>query len=249
VVKRTTDLKDKLGQDKLNEVLDKEWKTAELPSEEELSAEQPASPKARNNINSRKNLIQYQKDKPREVKEKIVSNLTVTEVEEDVNPLDILDEGVREHYKLLDSIFPTKDIFSSRQEQEIYWNNVNLFLRDFDITDLTSSDIDDIVALALNRVLEHRLLKACADNPKKAMDVAPSIEKFRRHSEKVKSSLANRRVDRVDTKNKQSFSVVDLAARHDDERKDELEKRIRLLEEEALNYPVQTRDGLRKDEQ
>ena len=43
-----------LGKDKIDSIVEKDWKVAELPSEEELKNETLKNSKARNNINSRK---------------------------------------------------------------------------------------------------------------------------------------------------------------------------------------------------
>lgn len=228
------DAEEKLGKERIEEIVEKEWKTAELPPEEEIVAEKHESPKARNNPNSRKNLIQYQKNKPKEVKKKIIENLTFTEVEEDANPNDYLDATV--NFDLLDKMMPAKDVLSNRKEQVLYYNYINLILKDFPVNELTSSDMDDIITLALNRIIEIRLLAIGAKNPVRVLEAAPTIDKFRKHSEKIKEGLASRRSDRIDPKNKPSFSIVDLAARVDEHTKELYDQRIKEMEEANINY-------------
>ena len=228
------DAEEKLGQEKIEEIVEKEWEVADLPSEEELSQEVHDSPKARTNINSRKNLIQYRKDKPKEVKEKIVKALKYEEYEEDIDPKDILDND--NILELLEKLWPAKEILANRKEQEIYYNMINLFVKDFSVDELTSSDIHDIITLATNQVLEYRLLKVGAKNTLKVLEAAPTIEKFRKFSENVKRGLASRRVDRIDPKNRPSFSIVDLAAGLDQQEKEKFEQRIKELEESDQSY-------------
>ena len=236
------DAEEKLGKEKIEELKKKEWKKAELPSEEELAQEEHKSPKARNNPNSRKNLIQYREKTP-EQKEKMLQNLKFQEKEEDVNPHDII-EGF-EKIGAIEKIMPALDVLVNRREQEIYYNYIALILSDFEVEDLTGSDLDDIVTLAINRVLEYRLLSVGSKNPKLVMEAGTTLEKFRKFSEKIKSGLASRRVDRIDVKNKPAFSIVDLAGQLDEQNKRDLEKRLQALEEKKEEYrpPVRNEDG------
>lgn len=233
------DAEEKLGKEKLNEITEKEWKVADVPTEEQLANEKSKSPKARNNANSRKNLAQYNK-KTKEQKEKMVSNLKFVEKEEDIIPRDIL--GDFADILAIEKLMPALDVLANRKEQEVYYNYINLILKDFDVEDLTASDIDDIITLALNRVIEYRLLKGGAKNPMLILEAAPTIEKFRKFSEKIKGSLASRRVDRIDVKNRPAFSVVNLAATLDENDKADYEQRIKDLETKADNYVAPKRD-------
>lgn len=235
MVTRIKDAKNKLGEERIEEIVDKEWKTADLPSEEELSKEQPKNPKARNNINSRKNLVQYRKKKDKETKKKILSNLKYKETEEDIDPRDILDPEI--DIEMLEKLVPAREILSSRREQELYYSTVNLFMKDFSFDELTASDIDDILSLAKNKVMEYRIMKVAAGHDASAiLDAAPTLEKIGKTIEKLKSGLANRRVDRIDTKNKPKLSIVDLAHKLDEEDKADFERRIKDLEKQQQDY-------------
>ena len=207
--------------------------------EEALAKEKSNSPKARNNPNSRKNLAQYNK-KTKKQKEKMVNNLKFIEKEDDIIPRDIL--GDFADILAIEKLMPALDVLANRKEQEVYYNYIHLILMDFDVEDLTSSDIDDIITLALNRVIEYRLLKGGAKNPMLILEAAPTIEKFRKFSEKIKSSLASRRVDRIDVKNRPAFSVVNLAATLDEADKADYERRIKELERTASEYVAPERD-------
>lgn len=236
------DAEDKLGKVKVEEIVEKEWKVVDPPSEEELAQEQHESPKARNNPNSRKNLIQYRK-KTKEQKEKMVSNLKFVEKEEDVDPREVL--GKFADIVAIEKLMPALDVLSTRKEQEVYYNYIALVLQDFDADDLTASDIDDIITLALNRVIEYRLLSLSSKSPIKLLEAAPTIERFRKFSEKIKSNLANRRVDRIDVRNKPAFSIVDLAAEIDEQDKADFERRMSEMERRRTDYvpPKRNEDG------
>ena len=246
MVKEEQGVKDKLGPEKYNEIIEKEWSTAEVPTEEELAGEEVKSPKTRNNVNSRKNLVQYRKDITPATKKKIVENLKFEHVEEDINPADVLDKSI--DHEMLNKLLPINEILSSRQEQEIYWHTINLFMKDFDISELTSSDIDDIIVLARNKVLEFRLMKISKNNPKMLIEAGATLEKWQKHSEKVKTGLAARRVDRVDVKTKRGISIVDFAAAYDeDTRRAEQERHTKLIaEEEAYLKKKQDSDNGKK---
>lgn len=236
------DAEEKLGEDKIKEITDKEWKVVDVPSEEELAKKKSKSPKARNNPNSRANLMQHRK-KTKKQKETSIKNLKYVEKHDDIIPRDIL--GDFADIAAIDKLMPALDVLSNRKEQEVYYNYINLILQDFEVDDLTASDLDDIITLALNRVIEYRLLKGGAKNPILIMDAAPTIEKFRKFSEKIKSNLASRRVDRIDIKNKPTFSIVDLATALDVQEKNNYEKRLREIEKskEAYSPPKRNKDG------
>lgn len=232
--KNVKDIKQKVGAEKVEEILDKEWNTADIPSDEELAQEKHASSKARSNKNSRANLMQYRKDKTPHAKKTALKNLRYTQIEEDIDPKDIFDDGV--DYAVFESVMPARDVLYDRKEQEVYYNTLNLFLRDFDANDLTFSDIDDIITLSLNQVLIYRLMRASRDNPKLVLEISQSVEKFRRQSEKIKSGLASRRVDRIDVKHKKLFSIVDLAAAYDEKAEEDFRKRIEKLKKEEKSH-------------
>lgn len=243
MAKVTKDLEEKIGKDRLEEIVEKDWKVSDLPSEEELKSEKPKNPKARNNPNSRANLVQYRK-RTKEEKKAALSNLKVEEIEEDVDPKDIF--GDEYELSIIESIMPARSVLKGREEQVVYYNTVYLFLRDFNIEELSYSDLDDIITLALNKVLEQRLLKVAVKSEKMVLEASPALEKLRKHSDKIKSNLANRRVDRIDLKNKPTTSIVDLSAHLDQQNKLDFEARIKELTEERENYvpPQRDKDGL-----
>lgn len=226
--------KQALGDEKIEELVKKEWKTAELPSKEVLEAEGTKSPMARNNVNSRKNLVQYKKDVPEETKKKIINNLSYKSKRNSKDLAKFFEGSVSD--ELLGLLYPMRDALTDEEEEDIFFGTIKLFINDFPKGDLSSSDIDDISSLALNRVLELRLLKESKNHPKRILDISSAIERFRKNSEKIKMALSGRRMDRVDNKHKGGFSIVDIAAEFDNIRKRELEERVKNMDDEERRF-------------
>lgn len=130
--------------------------------------------------------------------------------------------------KMLKDILPVEDIFEE-DELKMYRELVKVYMADFDAEDLTSSDMDDILDLAKNRVLEFRLLRETKGNPDKQLDVAATIEKLSKKNEKIKESLSFRRKDRINPNEFKGFSIVDLAVAFDMEKKAKLQNKIANL--------------------
>jgi len=227
---------EKLGPELIGEIADKEWKTAPLPTEEDLAKEKHKSPKARSNPKSRANLLQYRKDKPTKAKKEVVKALKFPKKRADVNPFDFIKLPENYPQEQIASFLPDRRVMKDVEEEKTFYTVLNSFLSDFDLDELSSSDIEDVVSLAVNRVLEYRLLAITASDPNLLMDAAATIEKFRKHSEKVKGNLAARRSDRIDPKNKQNFSIVDLVYAHDAQQKSEFEDRLQSLAEEKKEF-------------
>jgi hypothetical protein len=79
--------------------------------------------------------------------------------------------------KMLKTALPIGDIFD--EEETAFYNKlVDVYLEDFDSDDLTSSDMDDVLDLAKNRVLEFRLLKGSKGNADRQLDTAAAVEKL-----------------------------------------------------------------------
>ncbi len=133
--------------------------------------------------------------------------------------------------KVLKELLPVEDIFEP-DEQELYNSLVDIYMDDFDSDDLTSVDVDDIMVLAINKVLEVRLLKSSKGNAAKHLDISASIEKLRKQTEKIKENLSARRKDRIDPKDYKGISIVDLAIAFDKEKRDKLERKVRKLKKE-----------------
>lgn len=130
--------------------------------------------------------------------------------------------------ELLTQLVPISEMF---QEDEIliYHSLVDIYLKDFDEDDLTSSDIDDIMTLATNKIIEIRLLKSSRDEADSHLNYSNSMEKLRKQSDKIKDNLASRRKDRLDPNEFKGFSIVDLAVAFDDAKKQKLEAKAREM--------------------
>lgn len=145
---------------------------------------------------------------------------------------------------------PTDDIFDDA-EKDMYANLVAVYLKDFDEDQLTANDMDDIMSMAMNRVLEFRLLKASKGNTNMQLDVSAAVERLRKQSEKIKDNLAARRRDRIDPKKLSGLSIVDLAAAFDTNKKQELMERVTGFKQEELDCMTANREvlvGNSKDE-
>lgn len=119
---------------------------------------------------------------------------------------------------ILNDIIPSSDIFEPN-ELEMFNGLVGLYLNDFDEAQLSANDMDDIISIAMNRVLEIRLLKTTKGDPDAQIDASTAIERFRKQTEKLKENLATRRKDRIDPKKYAGLSIVDIAVAFDSEQK------------------------------
>lgn len=133
--------------------------------------------------------------------------------------------------KMLKEVLPVNEIFQE-DELEMYNNLVDVYLNDFEVDELTSSDMDDILDLAKNKVLEFRLLKASKDSPTAQLDVAATIERLSKKNDKIKESLFSRRKDRINPNEFKGFSIVDLVAAFNNEKKRKLQSKMAQLKAE-----------------
>jgi hypothetical protein len=126
---------------------------------------------------------------------------------------------------------------------------VGLYLNDFDESQLSANDMDDIVSIAMNRVLEIRLLKTAKGNPDAQIDASIAIERVRKQTEKLKENLVTRRRDRIDPKKYSGLSIVDLAVAFDQEKKDNMFNRsMKFIEEENEVRESELLIGNREDQ-
>lgn len=225
----STSAKDFHGEKKIDELSDKEWGVADLPSEEELSEKKSTHPNARSNINSRKNLVQYNK-RSKEGKKKSLEKLRYKEIKEE--PAEASEPPSK--LEFIKNLLPIEDVFDP-SEQVLYKDYLTVLLSDFNVDELSAGDIDDVISMAQMRVLEIRLLKACKDKPTKLLDASMALEKLRRDMQKTKENLGSRRRDRVSLKQRTDVSIVDLAALFDNERRAVLEgEEAKLNKEEEI---------------
>lgn len=235
-IKDTKRVADIIGENKVDEIINKDWKVADLPTEEDLAKEEHKSPKARSNVNSRKNLVQYQEKKPIDIKAQAIKNLKTRIKRKNINPFELIKLQSKEKVALLKTFLPMRSVFSGADEELFCYTIVNSLLSDFDEEDLTAGDLEDIVGLAINRVMVDRLMTAASKTEMGILDVGPTIEKFRKQSKDLKANLANRRADRTDPRAKQNYSIVDLVHAYDDKRKKEFDQRISEWEKKKSKF-------------
>lgn len=125
--------------------------------------------------------------------------------------------------ELLQDIIPIDEMFS-KDEKKVFQSLVDTYLKDFDESQLSANDMDDIICLASNKIFEFRLLKTTKNDPDKIIDVSQAMDKLKKQTEKLKENLAARRKDRIDPKKFSGYSIIDLAAAWDENKKKELLK-------------------------
>jgi len=149
---------------------------------------------------------------------------------------------------LIKKLLPVDKLFE-KEELDIYNNLLEVYLYDFEEDELSSNDMDDIMNLAINRVMEFRLLQGSKDNIDKHLDTSSAIEKIRKHNNSIKENLSARRKDRIDPNKYDDFTIVDLAVSFDDNKKKQLEERDKKLfeDEKILISNRKTSIGNRED--
>jgi len=140
---------------------------------------------------------------------------------------------------VLYDIIPSASIFND-EELKMFKGLMDIYLNDFDESQLSANDLDDIMLIATNRVLEIRLLQTMKGNPDMQIDGSATIERLRKQTDKLKENLATRRKDRVDPKKFSGISIVDLAVAFDQNKKDHLLSKVTQFASED--------DALRKSE-
>lgn len=143
--------------------------------------------------------------------------------------------------KVIREVLPVKDIFNDT-EMTMYNELLSVYLIDFDEDDLTSSDMDDIINLAMNKVLSFRLLKETKDDVSKQLDVAAAMEKLDKRNEKIKESLSTRRRDRINPNELKGFSIVDLAVAFDKKVAEEHRVKIEKMRKEEAAMIAKRKD-------
>jgi hypothetical protein len=237
------DAKEKLGFE-YDEILKKEWKVTEIPEDYDQRLGKDGR---KLNPKSLKNLVQY-KRRTKKQKEVALAQLRFKEEKKEVKNVEL--PASAQEYKLLTKlkdILPIDDFFHE-DEIPVFFQIIDFYLQDFDEDDLTANDIDDLLNIAQTRVLEIRLLKHGKAKPAAQLDISQAIERLRKQTEKAKENLLVRRKDRLSGKDASSFTIVDLVASYENERKLKLSKELsRMQEEEDEALSKHDRDGNRTD--
>jgi len=132
---------------------------------------------------------------------------------------------------MLKKYLPVDEIFD-KDEREMYEGLISVYLNDFDEKQLSAHDMDDLMGIAMNKVLEMRLLKTSKEDPTRHLEISAAVERLRKQTEKLKENLAARRRDRIDPKKHSGLSIVDLAVRFDIDKKAEMYDKAKKLKEE-----------------
>jgi hypothetical protein len=235
-------IEEHLGEEKVDEIASKEHVAQDIPKK--LSTKRKMSP------NSLKNLVQYNPEIKKESKKKMLENLRVKVDEENLSEEqledlkeDPEDDNSLDFFKTLEvkvggsfillpeliaGVFPTYQTLDKKER--VIFNNISAtYLKDFENEELSYSDMDDVFSLAMNKILELRLLKANKTKPKALADLFIPLEKLKKQSDKLKEALSNTRRDRKKQTLKTGVSILDLAASFDEERKAKLEKKEKEL--------------------
>jgi len=145
--------------------------------------------------------------------------------------------------KLIKEIMPVDDVFDEA-ELKMYNELLHVYVSDFDSSDLTSSDMDDIINLAMNKVLSFRLLKDSKGSTDRQLDIATAIEKMDKRSDRIKENLSTRRRDRINPNDLKGFSIVDLAVAHDQDAKRRHEVQMNKMRKEEQDILDKRKDYL-----
>ena len=249
-------IEEHLGEEKIDEIASKEHVAQDIPKK--------SSTKRKMSPNSLKNLVQYNPDINKESKKKSLKNLRVKVDEDNLSEEqleelkeDPEDDDSLEVFKTLEvkvggktillpeliaGVFPTYQTLDKKER--VIFNNISAtYLKDFENEELSYSDMDDVFSLAMNKILELRLLKVNKTKPKALNDLFIPLEKLKKQSEKLKEALSNTRKDRKKQTLKTGVSILDLAAAFDEDRKEKLErkeKEILKKETEFLKNRVPT---------
>jgi len=150
--------------------------------------------------------------------------------------------------ELMEELMYTHEIFEP-DELKMFKGLSDIYLKDFDEEHLTANDMDDILGIAMNKVLELRLLKASRGKTDMQIDTSAAIERLRKQTEKLKENLATRRKDRIDPKKFGGFSIVDIAVAFDmDRKRDLMDKSFEFKKEEVEALKSELLIGNREDE-
>jgi hypothetical protein len=188
----------------------------------EVKAQEDPNSKRHNNVNSRKNLKQYQ--------EPVVPEVLGEDGEDDVQANEIT-VGRKLSPELIKKLMPQRGVFTGAEKKR-FTGIVVQYLSDFKNEEPTAADVDDIFEIAKSDIMEMRLLQATKNDPQGHIAVSQSLEKIWKRKQISKENLASRRVDRKDSRSDLDVTIVDLVVIHDRiTARDQQEKVERLLAE------------------
>lgn len=188
----------------------------------EVKAKEDPNSKRHNNVNSRKNLKQYQ--------EPVVPEVLGEDREDDAQAQEIT-VGRKLSPELIKKLMPQRGVFTGAEKKR-FTGIVVQYLSDFKNEEPTAADVDDIFEIAKSDVMEMRLLQATKNDPQGHIAVSQSLEKIWKRKQISKENLASRRIDRKDSRSDLDVTIVDLVVIHDRiTARDQQEKVEKLLAE------------------
>lgn len=215
-------------------------KTPEIDIEDlENKAKEDPDSKRHNNVNSRKNLKQYQ--------EPVVPELLDSDSDgEDEAQAQEITAGRKLSPELIKKLIPQRGVFTPAEKKR-FTGIVVQYLSDFKNEEPTAADVDDIFEIAKSDVMEMRLLQATKNDPQGHIAVSQSLEKIYKRKQSAKENLASRRVDRKDSRSDLDITIVDLIVMYDRQAKSVQKDRIDALLAEVDETSEQLKKVLEDD--
>jgi hypothetical protein len=203
----------------------------------EVKAQEDPNSKRHNNVNSRKNLKQYQ--------EPVVPEVLGEDGEDDVQANEIT-VGRKLSPELIKKLMPQRGVFTGAEKKR-FTGIVVQYLSDFKNEEPTAADVDDIFEIAKSDIMEMRLLQATKNDPQGHIAVSQSLEKIWKRKQISKENLASRRVDRKDSRSDLDVTIVDLVVIHDRVAARDQQEKIDLLLAEVDETSEQLKKVLEDD--
>jgi len=132
----------------------------------------------------------------------------------------------------LEIIIPTKTLFSP-EEQKRFMAFLKMYVRQFGKQgELEVSDLVAIATLCKNHILEDKIIKEAESTA----DAMQPVEKLKKENAKLTEQLAATRQQRVDPRAGQDFTVMDLIADYQTQRREDIDEKIRRYKEEEKEF-------------
>lgn len=156
-------------------------------------------------------------------------------LKEDVSKIEEIELNEEE----LEIIIPTKALFKP-EEQKRFMAFLKMYIKQFGKqSELEVSDLVAIATLCKNHILEDRILSD-AEN---AAEAIHPIEKLKKENAKLTEQLAATRVQRVDPRAGQDFTVMDLIAEYQTQRREDIDEKIKRYKEEEKDFEDLIKDS------
>ena len=171
------------------------------------------------NPKSRDNLRQYQavktKKRQAEISKELLGEIKIDE-------------------RLIELIVAHKEVCTGSEEKR-FMGYITEYLREYGKqgAELTISDMDDIAQLCLNNIMITRMYKSAKKDDASIADVMAAVDRLKKDNVQLKKNLGSTRGERVDPREGQVRTVMDLLDDYMQGRREDLqEKQLRYAEEE-----------------